>query len=97
MIIDTYDQVFVWIGKDSNLSEQREALEVATRFIEKDPSGRKVDSTVLLQVKQGYEPSTFTTLFNGWNPDLWSSIPSYADYVKLVNSGASSGQSVSGH
>eukprot|EP00731_Ephydatia_muelleri_P020263 Em0012g1088a len=93
MIIDTYDQVFVWIGKDSNLSEQREALEVATRFIEKDPSGRKVDSTLLLQVKQGYEPSTFTTLFNGWNPDLWSSIPSYADYVKLVNSGASSGQS----
>lgn len=97
MIVDTYDQVFVWIGKDSNLSEQTEALVAATKFIEKDPSGRKVDSTILLQVKQGHEPTTFTTLFNGWSPDLWATIPSYADYVKVVNSGASSGQSVSRH
>lgn len=97
MILDTYDYVFVWIGKDSHQSDQKEGLEVAMKYLERDPSGRQVDSTLLLQVKQGFEPTPFTCHFFGWNPDLWASIPNYADYVKLVSSGVTSGQSVSDH
>ena len=50
MILDTYAQVFVWIGHDANEVEKKEGLKSAKDYIESDPSGRDLDSTQLLQV-----------------------------------------------
>ena len=50
MILDTYAQVFVWIGRDANEVEKREGLKTAKEYIESDPSSRDLDSTQLLQV-----------------------------------------------
>lgn len=50
MILDTYAQVFVWVGRDANEVEKREGLKSAKEYIESDPSGRDLDSTQLLQV-----------------------------------------------
>ena len=55
MILDTYAQVFVWVGRDANEVEKKEGLKTAKDYIESDPSGRDLDSTQLLQVShQGY-------------------------------------------
>lgn len=50
MILDTYSEVFVWIGRGANEVEKKESLTIAQEYINSDPSGRDVDSTQLLQV-----------------------------------------------
>lgn len=50
MILDTFDMVFVWVGRGANEIEKREALKTAKEYIQSDPSGRDLDSTLLIQV-----------------------------------------------
>ena len=50
MILDTYSEVFVWVGRGANEEEKKESLKIAQEYIAGDPSGRDVDSTLLLQV-----------------------------------------------
>ena len=49
MILDTFSEVFVWIGRGANEVEKKEALTTACEYIETDPSNRDVDSTLLIQ------------------------------------------------
>ena len=53
MILDTFDQVFVWIGRGANEVEKKEALKTAKDYIQSDPSNRDLDSTLLIQVCRG--------------------------------------------
>ena len=50
MILDTYDSVFVWIGRGANEVEKREALKTAKEYVQSDPCNRDLDSTLLIQV-----------------------------------------------
>ncbi|XP_053118102.1 scinderin isoform X3 [Hemicordylus capensis] len=70
MLLDAWDQVFVWIGKDANEMERTESVKSAKRYIETDPSGRD-KGTPLVIVNQGYEPPTFTGWFLGWDYNKW--------------------------
>uniref|UniRef100_A0A667YD41 Gelsolin n=1 Tax=Myripristis murdjan TaxID=586833 RepID=A0A667YD41_9TELE len=74
MILDTWDQVFVWIGDEAHEEEKTEGVASAVRYIESDPSARD-PGTAVIQVKQGFEPPTFSGWFLGWSPDYWSSDP----------------------
>lgn len=74
MILDTWDQVFVWIGNEANEDEKSEALTLAAKYIESDPAGRD-KRTPIVTVKQGFELPTFTGWFLGWDHDFWSSDP----------------------
>uniref|UniRef100_A0A9J8AIY2 Gelsolin n=2 Tax=Cyprinus carpio TaxID=7962 RepID=A0A9J8AIY2_CYPCA len=74
MILDTWDQVFVWIGNEANEDEKSEALTSAAKYIESDPASRD-KRTPIVTVKQGFEPPTFTGWFLGWDHDFWSSNP----------------------
>ncbi|XP_065140349.1 gelsolin b [Paramisgurnus dabryanus] len=74
MILDTWDQVFVWIGNESNDEEKNEAVSSAGKYIETDPANRD-KRTPIVTVKQGFEPPTFTGWFLGWDHDFWSSDP----------------------
>ncbi|XP_077087992.1 gelsolin b [Siphateles boraxobius] len=74
MILDTWDQVFVWIGNEANEDEKSETLTSAVKYIESDPANRD-KRTPIVTVKQGFEPPTFTGWFLGWNHDFWSSDP----------------------
>lgn len=53
MILDTYEQVFVWIGRGANVTEKKEALKSAKEYVQTDPSARDMDSTSLIQVGGG--------------------------------------------
>ncbi|KAI2652739.1 Adseverin [Labeo rohita] len=72
MLLDVWDQVFVWIGKDANEVERTESVKSAKMYIETDPSGRDKDTPVVV-VKQGHEPPTFTGWFLGWDATRWDS------------------------
>uniref|UniRef100_A0A672P1L6 Gelsolin n=1 Tax=Sinocyclocheilus grahami TaxID=75366 RepID=A0A672P1L6_SINGR len=74
MILDTWDQVFVWIGNEANEDEKSEAVTSAAKYIESDPASRD-KRTPIVTVKQGFEPPTFTGWFLGWDHDFWSSNP----------------------
>ena len=50
MILDTYSEVYVWIGRGANEVEKKESLKAAVDYIKTDPSNRDLDSTLLLQV-----------------------------------------------
>ncbi|KTG39513.1 hypothetical protein cypCar_00049480, partial [Cyprinus carpio] len=72
MLLDVWEQVFVWIGKDANEVERTESVKSAKTYIETDPSGRDKGTPVVV-VKQGHEPPTFTGWFLGWDASRWDS------------------------
>ncbi|XP_073677405.1 scinderin [Garra rufa] len=72
MLLDVWEQVFVWIGKDANEVERTESVKSAKTYIETDPSGRDKGTSVVV-VKQGHEPPTFTGWFLGWDATRWDS------------------------
>ncbi|XP_053229907.1 gelsolin isoform X1 [Podarcis raffonei] len=74
MLLDTWDQVFVWVGKDANEVEKTEAQTSARRYIETDPANRDRRTPITL-IRQGFEPPTFTGWFLGWEDDYWSTDP----------------------
>ncbi|XP_062899852.1 adseverin [Mobula hypostoma] len=71
MLLDVWDQIFVWIGKDANEVEKRESVKSAKQYIDSDPSGRD-DRTSIIVVKQGFEPPTFTGWFLAWDANKWA-------------------------
>uniref|UniRef100_A0A8D0HU07 Gelsolin n=1 Tax=Sphenodon punctatus TaxID=8508 RepID=A0A8D0HU07_SPHPU len=74
MLLDTWDQVFVWIGKDAHEEEKSESLTSAKRYIETDPASRDRRTPITI-IKQGFEPPSFTGWFLGWEDDYWTVDP----------------------
>uniref|UniRef100_A0A8C8IM59 Scinderin n=1 Tax=Oncorhynchus tshawytscha TaxID=74940 RepID=A0A8C8IM59_ONCTS len=72
MLLDVWDQVFIWIGKDANEVERTESVKSAKTYIETDPGGRDKRTSIVV-VKQGHEPPTFTGWFLGWDVACWDS------------------------
>ncbi|XP_067385934.1 advillin [Emydura macquarii macquarii] len=76
MLLDTWDQVFLWLGKDANATEKEAALATAQEYLCTHPSGRETDTPILV-VKQGFEPPNFTGWFFAWDPHRWSEGKTY--------------------
>ncbi|XP_075757834.1 advillin [Pelodiscus sinensis] len=76
MLLDTWDQVFLWLGRDANAAEKAAALATAQDYLRTHPSGRDADTPILV-VKQGFEPPNFTGWFGAWDPHQWSEGKTY--------------------
>ncbi|XP_013376424.1 PREDICTED: advillin [Chinchilla lanigera] len=76
MLLDTWDQVFLWIGAEANATEKERALATAQEYLQTHPGGRDPDTPILI-IKQGFEPPTFTGWFLAWDPHVWSAGKSY--------------------
>lgn len=74
MLLDTWDQISVWVGKDALEEEKTEAQTSARRYLETDPANRDRRTPITL-IRQGFEPPTFTGWFLGWEDDYWSIDP----------------------
>ncbi|NXI71371.1 VILI protein, partial [Anseranas semipalmata] len=94
-LLDTWDQVFFWIGKGANESEKEAAAVMAQEYLRSDPSGRDLDTPIIV-VKQGCEPPTFTGWFLAWDPLCWSDKKSYEELKAELGDNSSMGQLVSG-
>ncbi|XP_060108858.1 advillin [Heteronotia binoei] len=87
MLLDTWDQIFLWIGKESNQVERKEALPTAQEYLKTHPSGRDIDTPILI-VKQGFEPPNFTGWFLAWDPYRWSEGKTYEQLKKELGDAA---------
>eukprot|EP00735_Rhodelphis_limneticus_P008799 TRINITY_DN2282_c0_g2::TRINITY_DN2282_c0_g2_i1::g.6851::m.6851 TRINITY_DN2282_c0_g2::TRINITY_DN2282_c0_g2_i1::g.6851 ORF type:complete len:838 (-),score=368.98,sp/O75366/AVIL_HUMAN/40.36/0.0,Gelsolin/PF00626.17/1.1e-17,Gelsolin/PF00626.17/3.6e-16,Gelsolin/PF00626.17/2.5e-10,Gelsolin/PF00626.17/4.5e-18,Gelsolin/PF00626.17/2.1e-09,Gelsolin/PF00626.17/3.1e-09,VHP/PF02209.14/7.7e+03,VHP/PF02209.14/8.2e-14,Viral_helicase1/PF01443.13/0.15 TRINITY_DN2282_c0_g2_i1:57-2528(-) len=71
MLLDTYNEVFVWVGSQANETEKKEAVDVARKYVAQMSSaggdGRDAD-TPILRIQAGQEPKMFTCHFLGWDP-----------------------------
>ncbi|XP_036618059.1 adseverin [Trichosurus vulpecula] len=70
MLLDAWEQIFLWIGKDANEVERSESMKSAKAYLETDPSGRDRRTPIVI-IKQGSEPPTFTGWFLGWDASKW--------------------------
>ncbi|KAK3513395.1 hypothetical protein QTP70_014221 [Hemibagrus guttatus] len=73
MLLDTWDQIFLWVGKEANEVEKTGAPKIAKEYVDTDPSGRR--GIPITTIKQGTEPSTFTGWFQGWDAQMWDTDP----------------------
>ncbi|XP_020487759.1 scinderin like a [Labrus bergylta] len=69
MILDTWDQIHLWIGKEANECEKAGSSKIAQQYLDSDPSGRLGLS--VCTIKQGAEPPSFTGWFHAWDPKMW--------------------------
>jgi hypothetical protein len=66
-LLDTYAELYVWVGDGANEEEKRGSAEVARRYIHGAPDGRD-PACPIITVAQGSEPLMFTCHFLGWDP-----------------------------
>lgn len=84
MVLDSGDEIFIWIGNGANEEEKSQSLKMAEDYIRTDPTERTLDNTVIITVKQAEEPATFITFFEDWNYNLWNELKSYDDLKKEI-------------
>uniref|UniRef100_A0A673B702 Gelsolin-like n=2 Tax=Sphaeramia orbicularis TaxID=375764 RepID=A0A673B702_9TELE len=72
MILDTWNEIYIWVGKDANEVEKSGASKIAEDYVNTHPSGRS--GTPLVTIKQGEEPPSFTGWFHGWDPKMWDNV-----------------------
>lgn len=84
MILDNYDEIFIWIGRGANDFEKREALKTAYSYLNSDPTGRNENNTMIIVVKQCFEPPQFTGHFHPWDKELWNHGMTFDEILKEV-------------
>lgn len=91
MLLDTWEEIFLWIGNLANEYESKEAWNSAQEYLRTHPAGRDPDTPISC-VKQGHEPLTFTGWFNAWDPQMWSGGNTYDQMKNKLSDGASVSQ-----
>jgi len=87
MILDTFNEVFVWIGRGANELEKKTAMETAIDYVNTSGDGRSADTTPIYRVTQSNEPPMFAACFLGWDPvAAGQSGDSYANAVAQLTS-----------
>jgi len=81
MLLDTWREVFVWIGNGAKDNERREAMELAKKYVSDgtEVTGRTEDDVAFVVLRQGMEPVSFTCHFLGWSDDKWRQGKSYEE------------------
>nr|XP_002128995.1 gelsolin [Ciona intestinalis] len=77
MMLDTFNQVFIWIGEGANAEERASAPGLVKEYIESDPRGRDSNCPIH-KIKMGLEPVNFIGFFPSWDHDFFSRRQSYA-------------------
>ena len=66
MMLDTWREIFIWVGSEAKPNEKADALKMAMDYVGKS-EGRTIDDTPMMVVKQGREPPNFTIHFHAWD------------------------------
>lgn len=66
MMLDTYTEVFLWVGPQALPEEKDGAMKAALDYIKKVDDGRDLDTPVY-RITAGFEPPQFTQHFLGWD------------------------------
>uniref|UniRef100_A0A674PCZ0 Villin like n=1 Tax=Takifugu rubripes TaxID=31033 RepID=A0A674PCZ0_TAKRU len=91
MLLDTWEEIFLWVGNFANKKETKEAWINAQEYLRMHPAGRDRDTAIIF-IKQGYEPPTFTGWFSSWDPHKWSEGNSYEQMKRTLSDAGSFSQ-----
>uniref|UniRef100_A0ABM5GMP5 Villin-like protein n=1 Tax=Pogona vitticeps TaxID=103695 RepID=A0ABM5GMP5_9SAUR len=83
MLLDTWEEIFLWLGKSANSYEKTESVASAKEYLKTHPAGRDV-ATPIIMVKQGHEPLNFTGWFAAWDPYKWSDGMTYEEMKRSL-------------
>uniref|UniRef100_A0A1I8GS30 HP domain-containing protein n=1 Tax=Macrostomum lignano TaxID=282301 RepID=A0A1I8GS30_9PLAT len=87
MLLDVHDEIYVWVGKESNETERRQAMQAAVEYLRTDPSrSRDPEDTPIYRVRQGHEPPVFIGFFPSWDYSMWSTAKTYEQMKREVQS-----------
>ncbi|CAM6031400.1 unnamed protein product [Sphagnum compactum] len=67
-LLDTFTQLFVWIGSQSTEEEKSKAFDFAKKFVEEATDGRDPNIPII-RVQAGSEPTIFTSQFLIWDAE----------------------------
>jgi hypothetical protein len=84
MILDTFTEVFLWIGQGANDIEKKEAPKLVNDYISNDPRARD-SSAPIITVKMNNEPITFTGYFPSWDENLFKNTQSIEERLKAIS------------
>ncbi|XP_077974564.1 villin-1-like [Styela clava] len=87
MLLDTFSEIYLWIGKNANKLEKESSMATAIEYLTHDPCGRDKD-TPIITIKQGFEPPTFTGWFTAWDIEMWSNGKTYEELKAELGSDA---------
>jgi len=73
MVLDSTEEIFVWIGKGATIDEEKEVLKKLEQLLKKNNR----NDAVVITVKQGEEPEMFTSLFPSWDPNFSGAASGY--------------------
>ncbi|KAL3866282.1 hypothetical protein ACJMK2_043589 [Sinanodonta woodiana] len=66
-ILDTFDQMIVWIGDHISVESRLSAPYIAEEYLTDEPAARSISGVTLCFVSQRAEPSSFTRHFGFWD------------------------------
>lgn len=64
-ILELPNQIYVWVGRKSNLEEKKNGMKFAKDFIEQK---NKAKNTKVSRIPEGAEDTHFKSFFNGFYP-----------------------------
>jgi len=65
LIIDVFDQVYLWFGSESNVQDRKLAVEIAKEYIDNAPDNRTKSDPVI--INEGSEPVHVSSIFHGYS------------------------------
>lgn len=66
-ILDNWNQIYVWIGPESNAHEKKAAYRNADKYIEALKDGRKKETIQIIEIGAAHEPPMFKVVFPNWS------------------------------
>merc|ERR1711970_415730 len=66
MLLDSGEEIYVWIGKEASKDEVNSGLTIAKQYLDSDPTARNSDNSCIITIKEGLEPNVFTAMFPSW-------------------------------
>lgn len=94
MLLDTYREVFIWVGQGANQNEREEAMKLAKKYIADDASGRTEEDVSFFVIQQGCEPVNFTCHFHAWDDDKWRAGKTYEQMKAEMEAGGAEGSMI---
>lgn len=69
MILDAYDTLFIWFGRESNSFEKKKSMEVAEFYIEMCINNGRENDLNIDEVEEGNESALFKSYFPDWDDE----------------------------
>lgn len=70
MVLDSGDEIYVWVGVKSTEEEHKLGKRMAEECSKSRRTSRESDSNIFI-IKQGIEPESFKMFFPGWIDNYW--------------------------